>query len=315
MSNIPWVHINEHAKDALNYIDGRRNGIIKSLLTPWTTLNNELLNGLEWRSVVMLCGNSGAGKTAISDQITDESFKLNPTQDYAVLKLQFEMLGRSAVMRNISGGVGKDLKTLSSAFSPISDEDYEEIKSYVTDFTTNNDIYIIDVPLNVVLIEKAIADFAAFIKKPFIIQLDHTMLVERSVEADEWGVIRNLGKLLIKTKKLYDIIWLVLNQFNSEFEKDDRQKPNQLSAYPMKKDIYGGGLGYAASDCVMALNKPSMYLPLGSYYGPKANQLVVTDKLLVIHVLKNRVGESNGLLIFDAAFEQMKIIEAKIRRI
>ena len=310
MSNTPWVHINEHAKEALDYINKRRTGELKSLLTPWGSLNKELLNGLEWRSSYVLLGNSGSGKTAIADQICDESFTLNPEQDHAVLKLQFEMLGRSMVMRNISSGVKKDLKTLSSAFNPLSDADYDEIVDYITEFSTNNDIYIIDVPLSVPIILKVIDDFAKFIKKPFIIQLDHTMLVERSTEADEWGVLRSLAKIIIKIKKSYDVIWLILNQFNNEFEKEDRQKPNSITAYPMKKDSYGGVPLYFASDGVIAISKPSMYLPLGSYYGPRSNGLVVTDKLLVLHILKNRVGEPNSMLIFDAAFEQMKIIEA-----
>ena len=125
MSSTPWVHINEHAKDALDYIDKRRTGVLKSLLTPWDSVNKQLLNGLEWRSAYVLLGNSGSGKTAIADQICDESFNLNPDQDYAVLKLQFEMLGRSMVMRNISSGVKKDLKTLSSAFDPLDEKEFE----------------------------------------------------------------------------------------------------------------------------------------------------------------------------------------------
>lgn len=236
-----FKHISEHSIDALQYINKRRIGEIKSLLTPWKSLNNELLNGLEWNSAYMLVGNSGSGKTAISDELTDSSFDLNPTQDFAVLKLQFEMIGRTLVMRNISRNLKKDLKTLSSAFEPLSDSDYKNVENYIlNNLSTTKEIYIVDVPAAVNAIEKIIFDFYNKVKKPFIVQLDHTLLVEKSTEADEWGVIRNLSKYIIKSKKQYPILWLILNQFNNEFEKDERQKPNSVSAYPMKKDVYGG---------------------------------------------------------------------------
>lgn len=309
MSN--FVHISKHGERALDYINKRKTGELKSVLTPWSSVNNELLNGLEWNSVYMLCGNSGSGKTAISDQLLDWSFDLNPDQDFAILKLQFEMIGRSMVMRNISSALKMDLKTLSSAFNPLSDVDFAKVEDYVNNnLNTTKPIYVIDVPLTVNSIERTIDDFYQFIKKPFIVQLDHTMLVEKSTEADEWGVIRNLAKTLIKTKKKYPIIWLMLNQYNNEFEKDERQKPNQVSAYPQKKDVYGGSPGYFASDGVLALSRPSMYLPLGSHYGPRTNGLTVTNDLLVIHVLKNRVGEPNTLLLFEADFKNMCIKEA-----
>lgn len=53
-----------------------------------------------------------------------------------------------------------------------------------------------------------------------------------------------------------------------------------------------------------------MYLPIGSFYGPSTNKIRVTNDLLVIHCLKNRVGEPNTLLIFEADFKNMCIKEA-----
>lgn len=309
MSQHPWVHITEHGRQTKEYLYKRKTGEIKSLRTPWKKLNDQLLNGLEWHSVIELAGNSGSGKTLVKDQLTRGLFDNNPDQDFAVLDLQFEMIGTTSVMRDVSRATKKDMKHLSSAFNPLSDEEYEEVAKYIDDHLGNNEIFVIDTPKSVPLIEKAVYDFYNFIGKPFVVTIDHSMLVERGIENDDFEVIRNLGKMLIRTKKDLPIIWIVLNQFNREFEKGERQVPNNLSAFPSKKDIYGGDSLYFAADVVIAISKPDMYLPVGSNYGPKGYNFIVSKDLMIWHVLKNRVGEPNTHLIMKTNFAEMQVID------
>jgi replicative DNA helicase len=303
----PWVHVSEHGADAKAYIHKRRTGQIRSLLTPWPKLNKELLNGVEWGSVIQLPGNSGSGKTLMKDQMVKGFFDLNRDQDFAALDFQFEMLGRTRIMRDVSRYTGKDLKTLSSAFSPISEEEEKEIFRFIDNDLGNDDIFVVDVPKNVPQIEKALYDFYNTVKKPIVASIDHSMLVERATEKDDFEVIRTLGKMLIRTKKQLPVIWIVLNQFNRTFEDAARQVPNSLSALPTKKDIYGGDSIYFASDAVIAISKPDMYLPIGSYYGPRNLGIQVTDNLMMWHVLKNRVGEPNMHLKMVANFKHMRV--------
>lgn len=236
----PWVHISEHARQAKEYINNRRTGQVKSILTPWTKLNNELLNGLEWKSVVELLGNSGSGKTAIKDQCTIGAVDLNLDQDFAILDLQFEMTGITRVIRDVSRKFGKDMKYIQSAFNPLSDTEYEEYAAFLNRDLSQLDLYTVEVPRNVKQIELIVDAFAASIKKPFIVTLDHSMLVPRDTEKDDWEVIRRLAEMLIRTKKKHMIIWIILNQFNREFERADRQIPNSIKAFPVKSDAFGG---------------------------------------------------------------------------
>lgn len=307
MSQHPWVHITEHGRQAKEYIHDRRTGKVKSLKTPWDKLNNQLLNGLEWQSVVEIAGNSGCGKTLMKDQLTRDLFELNPDQDFAVLDFQFEMIGRTSVLRDVSRALKKDIKHLSSAFNPLSDDEFESVSQYIDSRLGTNDLYVIDSPKSVPLIEKAVWDFYNYIRKPIVATIDHSMLVERGVEGDDFEVIRTLGKMLIRTKKELPIIWIVLNQYNREFERGERQVPNNLSAYPSKKDIYGGDSLYFAADVVIAMSKPYMYLPLGSFYGPKNFGITVTETTLVWHILKNRVGEPNTHVLMNAKYNEMRI--------
>lgn len=307
MSQHPWVHITEHGKQAKQYIQDRRTGKVKSLKTPWDKLNNQLLNGLEWQSVIEIAGNSGCGKTLMKDQLTRDLFELNMDQDFAVLDFQFEMIGRTSVLRDVSRALDKDIKHISSAFNPLSDEEFESVSDYIDKRLGNNDLFVVDTPKSVALIEKTVWDFYNHVGKPFVATIDHSMLVERGVEGDDFEVIRTLGKMLIRTKKELPIIWVVLNQYNREFEKGERQVPNNLSAYPSKKDIYGGDSLYFAADVVIAMSRPDMYLPLGSYYGPKNYGIVVNNDTLVWHILKNRVGEPNTHVLMTAKYQQMRI--------
>lgn len=77
------------------------------------------------------------------------------------------------------------------------------------------------------------------------------------------------------------------------------------------KSLYDNKLDalFFASDVVIAISKPSMYLPINSFYGPASYELRVTSDLMVWHMLKNRVGEPDKKLIMKTDFARMQVID------
>lgn len=307
--NETWVHISQHAREAKEYILKRKTGEIKSLLTPWPKLNRELLNGLEWNSVYQLAGGSGTGKTAVKDQLAKGLIDLNEEQDFMILDFQFEMLGRTGVIRDLSRVTNMSVKELSSAFLPVSDSAFNRISNYLDNNLNNYPIYTVETPKSTKGIERIVNEFYTRYGKPMVVTIDHSMLVGKDIERDDFEVIRRISEMLIRTKKQLPIIWIVLNQLNREFERQERQIPDSVNAFPTKKDIYGGDSLYFASDGVIAIARPELFIEIGKYYGPRAYNMVVRDDLMVWHVLKNRVGEPNVHLPMQSNFASMTITE------
>lgn len=59
---LPFITIEEAARQELRYIRDRMDGKAKSLLTPWRKFNEASMNGIEWGSIITVAGMSGSGK-------------------------------------------------------------------------------------------------------------------------------------------------------------------------------------------------------------------------------------------------------------
>ena len=66
---LPFITLEDAARQELRYIRGRMDGKIKSLLTPWNKFNIASMNGIEWGSITTVAGMSGSGKTAILNEL------------------------------------------------------------------------------------------------------------------------------------------------------------------------------------------------------------------------------------------------------
>ena len=73
--SLQYTSIKKAAYDAVQYIDQRRQGLIKSLRTPWSKYNHVSMDGIEWNTIHTIAGMSGSGKTAIINQLETELFK------------------------------------------------------------------------------------------------------------------------------------------------------------------------------------------------------------------------------------------------
>ena len=72
-----WKSQKEGLKESLDYLKGRKEGVITSIKTPWSKFNDATTDGLEWNTLTVIAGRPGSGKTLIKDQIIREAFVLN----------------------------------------------------------------------------------------------------------------------------------------------------------------------------------------------------------------------------------------------
>jgi len=302
--NTPWKHISEIYKDGIEYMEGRRDGSIKSILTPWKKFNDAGIDGLEWGSITTIGGRPGSGKTLIVDLITRRAHKLNATQDFCVLNFQFEMSNKTTAVREFSSIARKSYKELVSANGKVQEYDLNVIKKYVEKSTTQ-EIYQIDQSMTVVQMKQAILEFLDFKKKPTIITIDHSVLLKKDAsEKDKFEMLSNLGEMLTELKRRYPVIFIILTQMNRGIESQDRKQPGTVGNYPTTADVYGSDALLQHSDLMVAINKPSEYYL--DIYGPE--QFIVTPNMLALHFVKARNAE-RSICFFEAEFEHMDIRE------
>jgi replicative DNA helicase len=308
----PWIHVSETFDLAIDTMEKRKTGEVQSIKTPWESFNDAGMDGIEWNSMVVIGARPGQGKTLVADMITREAFKLNFGQDFAVLKLQFEMLGRTTAMRELSAELRRSVKYLNSAekvggvVQKVSEADITKAKHYALTQKFREE-YIIETAMTPAGIEKAVRDFAKFIGKPFIITLDHSMLVVKDAsEKDKLETLQNLGAMMTKLKRQLPIIWIVLTQLNRSIDDASRQeKAGSHSNYPNEADVFGSDALLQHTDILVAINRPSRYNL--AIYGPEQFE-VTSRELLAFHFLKVRSGTPR-ISFFLSEFEKMSIRE------
>jgi replicative DNA helicase len=307
-----WKHYYDVMNEGLLYIHNRATGHSKSLKTQWKQFNAIGLNGLEWNSLYVIGARPGVGKTLIASSLTRELQNLNPEQDFATLHFQFEMLGRNMALREFSSANNMNIRYLQSAkddgMPPLSKTDFDKLKAYAF-ANKNREEFIIDKALTVNEMQSALIQFYKKVGKPFVVTLDHTLLVKQSSsEKSKQETLYNLAVMLAEMKNKLPVVFLILTQLNREIDDAERQKPGQQGNYPTEKDVYGSDSLLQCADVMIAYNRPAKYNI--SYYGPTQYVIGPTDKyLLAMHVLKNRYGEV-GIQWYRANYAQMLVEEA-----
>lgn len=290
--NKPSLHytsITKAAYDAVQYIDQRRQGLIKSLRTPWSKYNHVSMDGIEWNTIHTIAGMSGSGKTAIINQLETELFKLNPDENFSVLSFNFEMLARQLVSRKLSNELDMTTRQLHSGIEGYSLYDSAFYKVLAAQKEFNKlPIWYVEMPGTVELIKNTIEKFVNedFNKdKGIVIMLDHTILVRGKQGEMERLVLVELMIMANSLKKRFKISFVFLSQLNREIEQADRvTEPSQQ--FPKKKDLFGGDSVFMFSDLVMVSMNPEQ-LGMDSY-GPKSWP---TSGALFWHFIKVREGQ------------------------
>lgn len=283
-------HVSQNHEEAIQYLKDRASGKITSLKTPWDIWNRQLTGGLELGTINILGARSGGGKTLTATQITRNAMALNPNQDIAILDLQFEMLGRNTSIRSLSKKMGMSVKKLKSADGTVlSAQDIAKAESLL-EAERYVPIYEVNVPLNLSAIDEVIRLFRKRIKKPFIVTLDHALLVKGTGHQKER--LEALGEFMTETKKEGDLLWLLLSQLNRSIFDVERTKEFSPGNYPAENDLFGADALLQHADTVTIFDQP---LKRGIFkYGAKHRWLLepsLHKDYIAVHVVKNREGE------------------------
>jgi replicative DNA helicase len=237
--------------------------------------------------------------------------RLNTTQDFNVLNFQFEMIGKNIATREFSAMTKLPLRYILSAqdkgMGALSTTDLAIIRDYANKQTERKE-FVVDAPMTVEQMRSTVAQFYAATRKPFLITLDHTLLVKQAAsETSRTVTLQNLATMLVETKNKYPVSWIILTQLNREIDDAERQKPGQLSNYPGEADVYGSDFLLQCADVMIAYNRPAKYNL--SLYGPL--KYIITPEyknLLAAHVLKNRYGEPS-IQWYMADYQTMNLYE------
>lgn len=196
-----FISLEEAAREELRYVKGRMDGNIKSLLTPWNKFNIASMNGIEWGSIITIAGMSGSGKTAILNELETGLFKLNPTENFAVLSFNFEMAARRLIGRKISKALNVTVKQMYNADLEAPNRNFT-LKNYndaVAFLKTIKDVPVsyVDIPGTVREIRNTIEHFAMGIPenldKGILVSLDHSILVKKFGEQNMLEVLYELA--------------------------------------------------------------------------------------------------------------------------
>ena len=311
-SSTPWKKIGDVLQDSISYIEKKAIGTIKSLKTRWKQFNSIGLNGIEWQSLWVIAARPGVGKTLIAATIARDLPKLNRDQDFAILHFQFEMLGRNMGIRELSSANNLDVRYIQSAeddgMPPLSKADLDRLKRYA-DQQTDREEYIIDKVCSVAQMKEFIQGFYNEKGKPFVVTLDHTLLVKQGAsENNRQQTLQNLATMMTEVKNNLPVTFIVLTQLNREIDDAERQKPGKLTNYPTEADVYGSDYLLQCADVMIAYNRPAKYNL--AQYGPQKFAIEPKDKyLLAAHVLKNRFGLTS-IQWYKADYATMSIDEA-----
>lgn len=309
-----WKPYSVMMQEGIDYLAARAKGEIRSLKTQWESFNKIGFNGIEWNSLYVLAARPGVGKTLISASLTRELQNLNKDQDFNVLHFQFEMLGRNMAIREFSAKTELDVRYIQSSeddgLPPLKKEDLDKIKAYYSTQLDRKE-FIIDKSLTVNEMKLQIIEFYKSTKKPFVVTLDHTLLIKQGPsEQNRQVTLQNLATMLTEMKNHLPVTFIVLTQLNREIDNAERQSTvGKLDGhYPTEADVYGSDFLLQCADVMVAYNRPAKYNL--AKYGPNKYLITPSDKyLLAMHILKNRFG-STGIQWYKAEYKTMTIVEA-----
>lgn len=303
----------EVLEEGLQYIEDRKKGKIQSFKTPWPTLNQAGVGGLEWNSIVTIGARPGSGKTMFVSQMLRESRILNPGQDFNILEFQFEMGAKQSATRSFVAATALDYNLVLSTTKELDDFSLKMMKQYTEEAKELERQGVhrlqINTPLTHSDIEKAIHVYYNTLGgKPMIISLDHSWLVKKSKEEREKiSTLYNTVEVLMKVKNELPIIVFIISQLNRSIDEPVRKIPGNIANYPTSSDIFGGDALQQGSDMVLVLTRPfKADIPI---YGPK--QFMCKSEDLFLHILKSRNGSDDTNLVFlNGDFKRQKMVEA-----
>jgi replicative DNA helicase len=302
-----WRPVSDAFAEAVDIMKRRKSGELQSIKTPWKSMNNVGLNGIDWNSMMVVCARPGQGKSLLAQMICREAHALNKGQDFDILRLEFEMMGQTSALRELSARFEKSTRYLQSAEegAPLTEADLRRAEAYAKAQIGRNE-FLIETPMTAKASRQAILDFYNVRKKPVLITIDHSALFETDLhEKDKMAVLYSVGAMITDLKRKYPFAFVVLSQLNRSIDEPGRHEPGSEKNYPNESDIFGADAMLQFADVLLAIVRPAKYHI--SCYGPSLFH-ITNDKLLAFHYMKVRNGTPQISFMLDD-FKHMNIKE------
>lgn len=288
---LPYKTAEIASNEALKIVEAERTGEQYGLYCEYHSLNVAMGKYFRFNIVNLWAGLSGHGKSYLINILSNNFLKLkkgelnaNVTFIPIVLHFCLEMSAYNEILRDIAKSMKVSYEYLLSSsynketkdYNRISEDELIKIKAHLTKYSNKNILFFEEAG-NVNQIYNTVHYFAEsykakeiealknnrVIKYKFIVNIDHTLLIENFNEKSNLELMSNVGKIAIKIRKKFDSMVNLLGQLNNNIE-DVRRLTTPALHYPQKSDIYAQGQLFNACDNVFVIHQPQL-LKLSMY--------------------------------------------------
>lgn len=312
-SKLPITSMDTAIEKAKVEIEEGMNEDQNGLICRWNKLNNAALGNFRFAKNYLFAGMSGSGKSYIlnmirkdfADKVLNAGFK----KKYRQLHVAFEMTAADEIIRTISGDIGMSYAEITSAYSKLPQEKFEEILLILESYRLHN-VEFIEVTGTVTQLENTIYEYQSqYPEDLLVISLDHTLLTSYENEKDEITLITNLSRMFVRVRKRIGSMNILVGQLNTNIE-DQNRIIRVGQHYPIKKDLHGSKSIFMDMDFVFIWHRPEM-LNINRY-GPETmpdGQIGYPTKGIVFcHVIKSRHNVV-GIIRYREEFSKGNMVE------
>lgn len=190
--------------------------------------------------------NNLSGKSAILNELETGLFQMNPTEKFAVLSFNFEMIARRLVGRKLSKGLNMTVKQIYNADleqknKNLTQAEYEKAVEYSKSLV-DAPVWYVDIPGTVKEIRNTIEHFGIQMEenldRGILVTLDHSILVKKFGEQNQLETLYELAAMFNEMKKKIKSSYIIVSQLNRGIEGVERIQNKNLH-YPQKSDVFG----------------------------------------------------------------------------
>jgi RecA/RadA recombinase len=307
-----YKHISVDIRKTKEYMTARKDGLLPSAETPYRGLNDALLDGIPWWTLMTIVGTPSSGKSTIMEQIKYFIMEQDPLVE--CLSFEFDMIVRMQILRHLSKKTGIGLKSLQSARGYVMTEEEAALVEEAIKTLGDKPVFNIDKAQSVAQIKTEICQFVIDReldelwdnegnltdegrKKKLIVTIDYITLTKGKNDEDAKRIVDNLYQQLVDMKKDFEdmglsIIFLCLSQTNRDIFSSARVS-NKALHYPTEADIFGSSAIFSNSDIVLFSMNPSRVRGIKEYgdLNYPVYDLRTGLPMIYFHLLKNRFGE------------------------
>ena len=311
VSNLPAELIPQKdiVQQCIDHIELRRNGLILPLRTQYNDLNEAVMGGFDWNTMLCIAGMSSSGKSTLSKLLIDGIMSncIVDEKEVVCISFNFEMVAHKAMARQIVRKSRTSLSELYSIEAPIDEYKLKEMKETHFAELERHPIYYVEEPRTYAEISNTIIHYWNTMckenNKGLIVEIDHALITrglpgeEHKAKVDQLIENLNVIKKIISAKG-GKILFIVIMQMNRDIQTIDRRKNPEMH-YPITSDVFASSLVEHYADYLLVIHNPAK---LGiRNYGPDNYPVRVSNRKETIrycHILKNRDGIPDQVLPF-----------------